>query len=89
MTERLRELSARLDHLQADHPFPFNLVTGGLLGLLLVLLGVAWPFGALYALSWAVGRTLLGQPGRTLRRRYEARQVRVGEQEAERRAQGR
>jgi hypothetical protein len=85
--ERLRLLRERLDHLQAAHPFAYNLVTGALIGLVLVAIGFAWWFLPLYAISWAIIRTLLWREGRVLRRQYEARLVRVEQQAVERRRQ--
>ena len=76
----------KLDHLQARRPFTYNLVTGALIGLVLLLFGVHWAVGIAYAVSWAAVRWFLWQDGRILRRQYEARQVRVAaEKEAKRR----
>ena len=76
----------KLDHLQAERPFTYNLVTGLIIGLVLLLLGAAWWFVLAYVLSWAAFRWFLWRPGRILRRQYEARQVRVAaEKEAKRR----
>ena len=76
----------KLDHLQARRPFTYNLVTGALIGLVLLLFGVYWAAVVAYALSWAVIRWFLWRDGRILRRQYEARQVRVAaEREAKRR----
>ena len=76
----------KLDHLQARRPFTYNLVTGALIGLVLLLFGVHWAVVVAYALSWAALRWFLWQDGRILRRQYEARQVRVAaEKEAKRR----
>jgi len=77
----------KLDHLQARRPFTYNLVTGGLIGLVLLLLGVHWSIVVAYGLSWATVRWFLWRDGRILRRQYEVRQVRVAaEKEAKRRA---
>ncbi len=77
----------RLDHLQARRPFTYNLVTGALIGLVLLLVFAApWWVVVAYALSWAAIRWFLWKDGRILRRQYEARQVRVAaEREAKRR----
>ena len=76
----------KLDHLQARRPFTYNLVTGALIGLVLLLFGVHWAVVVAYVLSWAAVRWFLWQDGRILRRQYEARQVRVAaEKEAKRR----
>ena len=78
-------LNERLDHLQARHPFRYNLVTGAVIGLVLVAIGFHWAAGIVYALSWAAVRAFLWRDGRILRRQYEARQVRLAEQRADRR----
>ena len=75
----------RLDHLQAEHPFRYNLVTGALIGLVLALFGFSWAAVALYTVSWAAVRAFLWRDGRILRRQYEVRQLRVAERQAERR----
>jgi hypothetical protein len=67
----------RLDHLQAAHPFRYNLVTGAVLGLVALLLGFHWTLALAYVLFWAGIRAFLWQDGRVLRRQYEERQVRV------------
>jgi hypothetical protein len=77
----------RLDHLQAAHPFRYNLVTGALIGLVLALFGFSWPAVALYALSWAAVRAFLWRDGRILRRQYEVRLARVADRQATRRRQ--
>lgn len=77
----------RLDHLQASHPFLYNLGTGLLLGLVLRLFGLAWIWVAAYALSWALLRAFLWGEGRILRRQYEVRAVRVAQEKAARRRQ--
>ena len=76
----------KLDHLQARRPFTYNLVTGALIGLvLLVFSAPPWVVIA-YAVSWASVRWFLWKDGRILQRQYEARQVRVeAEKEAKRR----
>jgi len=77
----------KLDHLQARRPFTYNLVTGMLIGAVLLLFRVHWSVVIAYALSWAALRWYLWRDGRILRRQYEARQVRVAaEKEAKRRA---
>jgi hypothetical protein len=83
--ERLRLLTERLDNLQAAHPFPYNLVTGALIGLILLAVGFDWWVLPLYALSWATIRTVLWREGGVLRRQYDARSVRVEQQAVERR----
>ncbi len=85
--ERLRLLSERLDRLQAAHPFAYNLVTGALIGLILVAVGFAWWMLPVYALSWAGIRTVLWRDGGVLRRQHEARLVRVEQLAVERRRQ--
>lgn len=75
----------KLDDLQAAHPFPYNLVVGALMGLVL------WPLGfhpiavAIYALSYAALRWFLWQDGRVLRRQYDTRAARWAEKQAARR----
>jgi hypothetical protein len=80
-------LNERLDHLQAKHPFRYNLASGALIAGVLVLIGAPWWFAAAYAVSWAVVRTLLWRDGRILRRQYDARQVRVAAERAAKRRQ--
>jgi O-antigen/teichoic acid export membrane protein len=76
----------KLDHLQARRPFTYNLATGALIGVVLLLLGFHWAVVIAYALSWAAVRWFLWKDGRILQRQYEARQVRVAaEKEAKRR----
>jgi hypothetical protein len=75
----------RLDHLQARHPFPYNLVTGAVIGLLLLAFGFHWFWAVAYPLSWAALRTFLWGDGRILRRQYDARLIRVAEEEAAKR----
>ena len=77
----------KLDHLQARRPFTYNLATGALIGLVLLLFGLRGAVVAVYVLSWAVVRWFLWRPGRVLRRQYEVRQVRVAEQKAAQRRQ--
>ena len=72
----------KLDHLQARRPFTYNLVTGVLIGLVLLAFGVLWTVVVTYALSWAAVRWFLWRPGRILRRQYEVRQVRAAEEKA-------
>jgi hypothetical protein len=81
-----QRFNEKLDHLQARHPFSYNLVTGALIGLVLALLGFHWTVAVFYVLSWAAVRAFLWGDGRILRRQYEARVVRVkAEKEAKRR----
>jgi hypothetical protein len=81
-----KRFNERLDHLQARHPFWYNLATGGLIGLVLLAFGFHPVIVGLYALSWAVLRAYLWGDGRILRRQYEVRLVRVAaEKEAKRR----
>ncbi len=75
----------RLDHLQARRPFLYNLATGTVIGLVLLAFGFHWFWVVAYPLSWAALRAFLWGDGRVLRRQYEARQVRVAEQEAAKR----
>ena len=76
----------KLDHLQARRPFTFNLVTGTLIGVVLLLIGLPVVLVVPYVLSWAAVRWFLWRPGRILRRQYEARVVRVAaDKEAKRR----
>ena len=76
----------KLDHLQARRPFTYNLVTGALIGLVLLLFKAPPWVVIAYAVSWATIRWFLWKDGRILRRQYEARQVRVAaEKEAKRR----
>jgi hypothetical protein len=80
-------LNEKLDHLQARRPFTYNLVTGLLIGLVLLIFSAPWWIVLAYAVSWACVRWLLWRDGRILRRQYEARLVRVAaEKEAKRRA---
>jgi hypothetical protein len=83
-----QRLNEKLDHLQAQRPFWFNLATGALIGVVLVLLGFAWWMGVGYALAWATIRAYLWGDGRILRRQYEVRVVRVAEQKAAKRRRG-
>jgi hypothetical protein len=80
-------LNEKLDHLQARRPFTYNLVTGLLVGLVLLLFGVHWAAVIGWALCWAALRWFLWRPGRILQRQYEVRQVRVAEQKAAKRRQ--
>lgn len=82
-----QRLNERLDHLQAQHPFSYNLATGALVGVVLGLLGFAWWMAAGYALAWATLRAYLWGEGRILRRQYEVRVVRVAEEKAAKRRQ--
>jgi hypothetical protein len=76
----------KLDHLQARHPFRYNLATGGIIALVVVLLvGFHWLIGVLYAISWAGLRAYLWGDGRILRRQYDARVIRVAEERAAKR----
>ena len=76
----------KLDHLQARRPFTFNLVTGSLVGVVLVLIGLPVALVVAYALSWAGVRWFLWRDGHILRRQYEARVARVAaDKEAKRR----
>jgi hypothetical protein len=80
-------LNEKLDHLQARRPFTYNLVTGLLIGLVLLVFGAHWSLVIAYALSWATVRWFLWRPGHILRRQYEVRQVRVAEEKAAKRRQ--
>lgn len=73
----------RLDHLQAAHPFRYNVVTGAVLGLIGVLVGFHWALALAYVLCWAGIRAFFWRDGAVLRRQYDERQLRVA---AERRA---
>jgi hypothetical protein len=76
----------KLDHLQARRPFTYNLVSGALVGVVLLIIGFHWSVVVAYIPSWAAVRWFLWRDGRILRRQYEARQVRVAaEKEAKRR----
>lgn len=83
--EEPQPLNERLDHLQARHPFRYNLATGALIGIVLLALSFHWAVVVAYALSWAAVRTYLWGDGRILRRQYEVRQVRVAEEKAAKR----
>lgn len=83
----LRARLERLDHLQAEHPFPYNLATGALFAPFLLLFGFHWVLVIAYALSWALVRTYLWGDGRILRRQYEARQVRMAEERKAKRSE--
>lgn len=74
-----------LDHLQAEHPFRYNLATGALIGLVLLVVRFPWWVALAYTVSWAALRWFLWREGRILRRQYEARQVRVAAERAARR----
>jgi hypothetical protein len=74
----------KLDDLQAAHPFPYNIVVGVLVGLILFAIGLPLVFVAIYALSYAGLRWFLWQDGRVLHRQYEARADRWAEKQAER-----
>ena len=81
-----KRFNEELDHLQARHPFTYNLVTGALIGVVLTLVGFHWTVAVLYAVSWAAVRAFLWGDGRILRRQYEIRVARVAEEkEAKRR----
>jgi hypothetical protein len=81
-----QRFNERLDHLQAQHPFWYNLVTGALIGFVLLLIGFHAAVALAYAVSWASVRAYLWGDGRILRRQYEVRQTRVAaEKEAKRR----
>ena len=76
----------KLDHLQARRPFTYNLVTGALVGVVLLVIGFPIAVVVAYVLSWAAVRWFLWRDGRILRRQYEARVVRVAaDKEAKRR----
>jgi len=77
----------KLDDLQAAHPFPYNLVVGLVVGLILFVIGLPAVFVAIYALSYAGLRWFLWQDGRVLHRQYEARAERWAEKQAERKRQ--
>lgn len=83
--EGSQPLNERLDHLQARHPFRYNLATGALIGIVLLVLGFHWVVAVAYVLSWAAVRTYLWGDGRILRRQYEVRLVRVAEEKAAKR----
>ena len=90
MTELGREpekvrFNEKLDHLQARLPFRYNLGTGALIGLVLLVLGFHWVWAVAYTLSWASLRAFLWGEGRILHRQYEARTIRTAQQKAERR----
>ena len=75
----------KLDHLQARRPFTYNLVTGALVGLVLLVLGLHWAAVLAWILAWAALRWFLWRPGRILHRQYEVRQMRVADQKAAKR----
>lgn len=77
----------KLDDLQAAHPFPYNLVVGLLVGLVLFAIGLPPVFVAIYAVSYAGLRWYLWQDGRVLHRQYEARADRWAQKQAERKRQ--
>lgn len=82
-----RRFNEKLDDLQADHPFPYNLAVGVLVALILLLLGFHPVIAVLYAPSYATLRWYLWQDSRVLRRQYEARKVRCALEAAEKRRQ--
>jgi hypothetical protein len=75
----------KIDDLQAAHPFPYNLVVGLVMGLVLVLIGFHPVAVPVYALSYAALRTYLWGDARLLRRQYAARKARWAAKQAERR----
>lgn len=75
----------KLDDLQAAHPFPYNLVVGAVMGLVLLPLGLHPVAIPIYALSYAALRWFLWQDGRVLRRQYDTRAARWAEKQAARR----
>ena len=76
----------KLDHLQARRPFTYNLISGVLIGVVLLIVGFPGPVVVAYILSWAAVRGFLWRDGGILRRQYEARQIRVAaEKQAQRR----
>lgn len=77
----------RLDHLQARRPFLYNLVTGAVIGLVLLAIGFHWFWAVAYPLTWAALRAFLWGDGRILRRQYDGRQVRVAQEQADKRRQ--
>jgi hypothetical protein len=77
----------RLDHLQARRPFLYNLGTGALIGVVLLVFGLYWVWVVLYALSWASLRAFLWGEGRILRRQYDARTIRAAQEQADKRRQ--
>jgi uncharacterized membrane protein len=86
-TEPKVRWNERLDHLQAAHPFRYNLVTGALIGLVVLAFGFHWTLAVAYVVCWAGIRAFLWRNGQVLRRQYDERQVRVAaEQAAKRRA---
>jgi hypothetical protein len=78
-------LNERLDHLQARHPYRYNLGTGAVMGLVLFLIGFHPILAVAFVVSWALLRGFLWGDGRILRRQYEARVVRVAAEAEERR----
>lgn len=76
---------AKMDDLQAAHPFPYNLVVGALMALVLLPFGFDPIVIPIYALSYAALRWFLWQDGRVLRRQYDVRAVRWAEKQAARR----
>ena len=77
----------KLDHLQARRPFTYNLISGVLIGVVLLIIGIPWGVVVAYILSWAAVRWFLWRDGRILRRQYEARQIRVAAEKAAQRRQ--
>jgi len=80
-----RRFNEKLDDLQAQRPFAYNLVVGALVGLVALLFSFHWIVVPLYAVSYAALRAYLWGDGRILRRQYEARKVRSDEARAARR----
>jgi hypothetical protein len=86
MSEDKVRFNEKLDHLQARHPFQYNLVSGALIAALFVLLfQIHWLYAVLYVVSWAALRWYLWGEGRILRRQYDVRVVRVAEEKAAKR----
>ena len=58
-----QRFNEKLDHLQARHPFLYNLATGALIAIVLGLIGFDWWLVAAYALAWACVRAYLWGEG--------------------------
>ena len=58
-----QRFNEKLDHLQARHPFLYNLATGTLIVIVLGLIGFDWWLVAAYVPAWACVRGTSGERG--------------------------
>ena len=78
-------LNETLDHVQARQPFLYNLGTGAVIGVVLLLFGFHGGLVLAYVVCWAALRAYLWGDGHVLRRQYDERQVRVAAEQAAKR----